>query len=128
MRAGHMIVQPARRFGKRAAMAGLEHASTRRSYEAIVTAVAAEFEVRAEIIHSDRQDKKPALARHVAMILAHRLLAYSLPRIGRVAQRDHTTVLHAIRRVEALSAADPAFAARVDALAHRIEQQNRSDG
>lgn len=124
MGAVHQVFMPARQFGKRAAMAGAEHASTRARYEDIVTATAAEFEVDVRAIHSDLHRGQVALARQVAMAVTHRLLAYSLTRIGRLAQRDHTTVLHAIRRVEAKGKADPAFAARVDALATRIEQRS----
>lgn len=124
MGAAHQVLIPARRFGKRAAMAGMEHASTRTRYEEIVTATAAEFEVEPRAIHSDLRRTNVTLARQVAMTITHRLLAYSLTRIGRLAQRDHTTVLHAIRQVEAKGKADPAFAARIDALATRIEQRS----
>jgi chromosomal replication initiation ATPase DnaA len=104
-----------------------EHPSTRSRFGKIIDLVAAEFEVLREAIISERRDAEPALARHVVMALAQRQLAYSLPRIGRLIGRDHTTVLHGIRRIDALCKADPAFAARLDVLAARIEQQSRSD-
>jgi chromosomal replication initiator protein len=51
------------------------------------------------------------------MYLARVLTPRSLPEIGqRFSGRDHTTVLHAVRRVGRLIAADPAFAARVEKL------------
>jgi chromosomal replication initiator protein len=47
--------------------------------------------------------------RHIAMYLARKLTIRSLPEIGRLfGGRDHTTVLHAVRRIEKLRAEDPA--------------------
>jgi hypothetical protein len=41
-------------------------------------------------------------ARHLAMWRVHkRLPHYSLPRIGRLFRRDHTTILYAVRKIEA---------------------------
>lgn len=91
-------------------------------FSEIVDAVAAEFEIRRTSILSDRREFKIALARHVCMALAERTLSYSLPRIGRLVNRDHTTVLHGIRRIRVMCVADPAFAARIDALAARLQQ------
>ncbi len=45
--------------------------------------------------------------RQIGMYLAKTLTARSLPEIGRrFGGRDHTTVLHAIRKIEALKQAD----------------------
>lgn len=40
------------------------------------------------------------LPRQVAMYLVRKLTDYSLPEIGKVFSRDHTTVLHSINKVE----------------------------
>ena len=62
-----------------------------------------------------------ALARHMAMSLCRHLNGHSFPRIGRVfGRRDHTTVQHAVRRIEKLKAEDPGLAATWDALAETI--------
>jgi chromosomal replication initiator protein len=51
------------------------------------------------------------------MYLARQLTTRSLPEIGRrFGGRDHTTVLHACRRIEALCAEDPMFRQEVDFL------------
>jgi hypothetical protein len=42
----------------------------------------------------------------------------SLPQIGRWIDRDHTSVMHALRRAEELSLTDPDFAAMLDLLRH----------
>ncbi|MGJ0508910.1 MAG: helix-turn-helix domain-containing protein [Methylocystis sp.] len=54
--------------------------------------------------------------RQVAMYLTAKTTPQSLPAIGRRFERDHTTVLHAIRRIESLMARDLAFAADVARL------------
>ncbi|MGF3028005.1 helix-turn-helix domain-containing protein [Methylobacterium aquaticum] len=62
-------------------------------------------------------DVKP---RQVAMYLAHRLIGQSLPALGRYFNRDHTTVLHAIRAVTEDAERDPVLAGRLHDLAERI--------
>ncbi len=60
---------------------------------------------------SPRRASAVALPRMVAMWMVARLLpAYSLPMIGReFGNRDHTTVMHAIKRIEELADRDPTF-------------------
>ncbi len=89
----------------------------------IITACAAEFGQPIEEVLGEGRRAEAIEARHAAMALGRRLLGYSLPRIGRVMRRDHTTVLSAIRGVERRAAEDPEYAARLDALAARIRQQ-----
>lgn len=55
--------------------------------------------------------------RQVAMYLAKRMTARSLPEIGRLFDRDHSTVFYAVRVVEDRRAADVAFDREVAALA-----------
>jgi len=58
-----------------------------------------------------------ARPRQVAMYLARQLTARSLPDIGRrFGGRDHTTVLHACKRITALCENDPVFQQEVDFL------------
>jgi len=65
-------------------------------------------------ITSDRMAQ--VRARQTAMWLARHLTPASLPAIGRAFRKDHTTVAQACRRVDALMAADPGFAAVIDEL------------
>jgi chromosomal replication initiator protein len=58
-----------------------------------------------------------AKARKVAMYLARELTDDSLPEIGRgFGGRDHSTVLSAVRSIDAELAADPELALAVDSL------------
>ena len=62
---------------------------------------------------SARRDRHTVDARHVAMWLARKLTAMSLPQIGRhIGKRDHTTVLHAVRRIDRMLETEAAM--RID--------------
>jgi chromosomal replication initiator protein len=68
-------------------------------------------------LHSPRRARRVARPRQVAMYLARELTSRSLPDIGRrFGGRDHTTVLHACRRIEELCQTDPVFQQEVDFL------------
>ena len=55
------------------------------------------------------------------MWLAKQLTTRSLPDIGRrFGGRDHTTVLHAVRRIEALRAVDPQLARDLEILIRKL--------
>lgn len=61
--------------------------------------------------------------RHVAMYLAKTLTTKTLPDLGRrFGGRDHTTVLHGVRRVTALIASDRTIAADVEAITAILER------
>jgi chromosomal replication initiator protein len=61
------------------------------------------------------------------MYLSRVLTSRSLPDIGRrFGNRDHTTVLHACRRVEELCRADPIFQQEVDMLRNLLAHPHRA--
>jgi chromosomal replication initiator protein len=61
--------------------------------------------------------------RQIGMYLAKKLTSRSLPEIGRrFGNRDHSTVLHAVRKVEELMQADEKLAREVTLLSRLIEQ------
>ena len=60
-------------------------------------------------------------ARHLAMYLARIMTTRSMPEIGRFfGGKDHTTVLHAVRKFEKLVSEDPQVAAEVEAVRSTI--------
>lgn len=70
---------------------------------------------------SERKPDPIALARQIAMYLAKAMTARSLAAIGRsFGNRDHSTVYHAVHKIEAMVAADPSFAARIEAIKESI--------
>jgi chromosomal replication initiator protein len=71
---------------------------------------------------SERRSRSVARPRQIAMYLAKQLTQRSLPEIGRkFGGRDHTTVMHAVRKVEELRSQDQAFADDVDMLRRMLE-------
>ncbi len=90
--------------------------------EEIQKQVANHFNIRLSDMHSARRARSVARPRQVAMYLAKQLTARSLPEIGRkFGGRDHTTVMHAVRKVEELKASDPGFAEDVELLRRMLE-------
>lgn len=65
--------------------------------------VADYFKIRISDLHSKRRSRSVARPRQMAMALAKELTKHSLPEIGdSFGGKDHTTVLHAVRRIEEL--------------------------
>ena len=76
-----------------------------------------------EILARNRRAASVAKARQLAMYLSRRLTDASLPAIASAFNRsDHTTVMHAIRKVEERSLADPALARRLERLAQELSR------
>ncbi len=88
----------------------LRSSERRVSIEHIQKRVAEHFNIRFSEMSSARRARAVARPRQIAMYLAKRLTSRSLPEIGRkFGNRDHTTVMHAIRKVEELCDSDAAF-------------------
>ncbi|MFO1503284.1 MAG: chromosomal replication initiator protein DnaA [Steroidobacteraceae bacterium] len=79
--------------------------------ENIQKTVADYFKVRLSDLLSERRSRSVARPRQVAMALAKELTVHSLPEIGEAfGGRDHTTVLHACKRVKELQESEPRVA------------------
>jgi chromosomal replication initiator protein len=84
--------------------------------------VAEHYNIRVADMHSARRARAVARPRQVAMYLAKQLTARSLPEIGRkFGGRDHTTVMHAVRKVEELCGCDQSFGEDVELLRRMLE-------
>ncbi len=84
--------------------------------------VAEHYNIRLSDMHSARRARAVARPRQVAMYLAKQLTPRSLPEIGRkFGGRDHTTVIHAVRKVEELSAYDNTFREDVELLRRLLQ-------
>ena len=84
--------------------------------------VAEHFNIRLADMHSARRARAVARPRQVAMYLAKQLTARSLPEIGRkFGGRDHTTVMHAVRRIDELMQNDSALSEDVELLRRMLE-------
>ena len=90
--------------------------------EEIQKRVAEHFNIKLAEMSSARRSRAVARPRQVAMYLAKQLTARSLPEIGRkFGGRDHTTVMHAVRKVDELRGLDAAFAEDVELLRRMLE-------
>jgi chromosomal replication initiator protein len=79
--------------------------------------VAEHYNIRLTDMHSARRARNVARPRQVAMYLAKQLTSRSLPEIGRkFGGRDHTTVMHAVRKIEEMIGEDASFAQDVEVL------------
>ena len=79
------------------------------------------FKLRTSDLLSKDRHKSIAFARHVAMYLCKQRLKCSFPELGRAfGNRDHTTVMSAVRKVEALRTSDPAVRAHLEALERKL--------
>jgi chromosomal replication initiator protein len=90
--------------------------------DSIQKEVAQHFNIKIADMSSPRRARAVARPRQIAMFLAKQLTARSLPEIGRkFGGRDHTTVMHAVKKVEELIAQDTDFAEEVDLLRRMLE-------
>jgi chromosomal replication initiator protein len=79
--------------------------------------VAEHYNIKLSDMHSARRARNVARPRQIAMYLAKQLTARSLPEIGRkFGGRDHTTVMHAVRKIEELMDGDASFAEDVEVV------------
>ena len=84
--------------------------------------VAEHFQIRHAEMVSARRARVVARPRQIAMYLAKQLTPRSLPEIGRrFGGRDHTTVIHAVKQIEKLRAADTEIDADVRTLMRSLE-------
>ncbi len=75
--------------------------------ENIQKTVAGYYKIRVADLHSKRRTRSITRPRQIAMALARELSNYSLPEIGEAfGGRDHTTVIHACRKIKELRNSD----------------------
>jgi len=87
----------------------------------IQKATAEHYGMKQTDLVSERRNRAIARPRQAAMWLAKQLTTRSLPDIGRrFGGRDHTTVLHAVRRIEELKAGDPVLANDLEVLTRKL--------
>ncbi|MBI1246081.1 MAG: chromosomal replication initiator protein DnaA [Alphaproteobacteria bacterium] len=118
-----LVGRPISLEGAQEVLHDLLRASDRRvTIEEIQKKVAEHFAIRLADMHSPRRARQVARPRQVAMYLAKQLTSRSLPEIGRkFGGRDHTTVMHAVRKIDELRAADAAFSEDVELLRRMLE-------
>ena len=90
--------------------------------EEIQKKVADHYNIRLTDMHSPRRSRSVARPRQVAMYLAKLITSRSLPEIGRkFGGRDHTTVMHAVKKIEELKQVDTNFNEDIELLKRLID-------
>ncbi len=92
-------------------------AGQRLTVDRIQRAVADAFDITLNDMVSKRRTRSVARPRQVAMYLCKKMTKRSLPDIGRrFGGRDHTTVMHAVKRIENLRQEDLGFHAKIQTI------------
>lgn len=91
------------------------------SVEDVQRVVCHHFKLKSSDLLSKDRHKSIAFARHVAMYLCRERLKCSLPELGRAfGNRDHTTVMSAVRKVKTLRESNPEVRAHIEALERKL--------
>ena len=104
-------------------LADVLRASDRKvTVEEIQRRVGEHFNVRLSDLIGPKRNRTIARPRQMAMYLAKQLTSRSLPEIGRrFGGRDHTTVMHAVKRIDELRATDNQIAEDLELLRRMLE-------
>jgi chromosomal replication initiator protein len=87
------------------------------SIQNIQNVVANEFNISVRDMVSQHRTKNLILPRHIALYLAKELTEFSYPVIGRFfGGRDHSTIIHAIQKIEARLLSEPDLVRTIDRL------------
>jgi chromosomal replication initiator protein len=94
----------------------------RLSIDDIQRKVAEFYNLRMSDMLSARRSRAVARPRQIAMYLSKQLTPRSLPEIGRrFGGRDHTTVMHAVKKIEELRSTDSTLSEDIDLLRRMLE-------
>jgi len=100
----------------------LKSNSKKITIEEIQKKVADHYNIRLADMHSPRRSRSVARPRQIAMYLAKFITSRSLPEIGRkFGGRDHTTVMHAVKKIEEIKHADNNFNEDIELLKRLID-------
>lgn len=88
--------------------------------QAGLVAAAAVFEVPLRALTGPRGTPRVFRARQVAMAALYEACEVSYSELGRLFDRDHTTVIHGVARAQALAAQDADYAAALQLIAQEV--------
>ncbi len=87
----------------------------------VIEATSEGFNIKPEEVRSKKRTQHIALTRQVAMYLCRMLTDLSLPKIGEeFGGRDHTTVLHAFKKIEEMITNDSEFKHRIELIKNNV--------
>ena len=80
------------------------------------------FQIQPNNLKSNSKERRVAQPRQIAMYLSKVLTTHSLPEIGAAFDRDHTTIMHAVRTIEERMKADLKVYEDVEALRKSLQR------
>jgi len=99
----------------------INHSNKSINVESIQNIVAAHFNLNIHEMLSPRKSRSLARPRQIAMYLAKQHTTNSLPEIGRkFSNRDHTTVIHAVKKIESLLKKDNEIKQSINEINKRL--------
>ncbi len=90
----------------------------------IFTAIYRKYNIKKEDIIGARRTKEVAAARHIAIYLVRTITEMSLPNIGKVFNRDHSTVMSSIEAAEKKIRLDPMLEIEIKEMIREVTDQN----
>jgi len=81
--------------------------------DAVISTVEESYSLPKGSVRSPRRQAKLVRARHAAWLIAKDLLKLSWPKMGGAFDRDHTSVMHGVRKVRAAVKACPLYAQEI---------------
>ena len=87
----------------------------------IFAAVYRKYNIKREDIVSAKRTKDIANARHITVYVIRQVTDMSLPNIGKIIDRDHSTVISSLETVEKRMAQNPVFRAEMEELVKEIK-------
>ncbi len=89
----------------------------------ILNTVSQKYGISVEDLKSRKRTSNIASARHIAIYIIKKLTDRSLPAIGRVFGRDHTTIINSIETVEKRMIFEPSFDSEIKEIINRIKKR-----
>jgi chromosomal replication initiator protein len=111
-------------YARAVLQASLAGAAPAVTFEAITTVVCDHYALRQQDLLGRRRSKHVAVPRQIAMYLARHLLGASLPRLGELFGRDHTTIKHGVDATRDRVKSDVAFQLVVEQLEQRLRRDD----
>ena len=89
--------------------------------QAVVNYICSTYHIDEDVLRGQSRGREVVTARQIAMYLMRRMICMNLVDIGKeFGDRDHTTVLHSLDKVEKQMRSDPAFAEMVKQITTNI--------
>ena len=88
----------------------------------IFTAVYRKYGIKKEDIIGERRTKDIAQARHIAIYLIRTITDMSFPGIGKILNRNHTTIISSIETVEKKILSSQSFSLEIDELTKAVKE------